>query len=104
MVDPKWYLDALDTGWQAVWQVLIPPALLLMSHRQTYVTDVSLMLVWQVDICQGLTAEQCGLVMGGGGAMWGESVDSSNLEPTVSTHLAPLPVAVGVCVCVCVCV
>ena len=60
------------------------------------------MLAWQVDICQALTPEQCGLVMGGGGAMWTETVDASNLEPTVSPPLAPLPMCVRIHIFMCV--
>ena len=58
---PDRYLDSLNTTWDKL---------------------------WQADICEALTAKQCSLVLGGGGAMWGETVDSSNIEATTWPRLA----------------
>jgi hypothetical protein len=54
--------------------------------------------IWGVDICAGLSDAQCKLVMGGGGGMWGEHVDSSNIEATIWPRLAAIagmPVSLG---------
>ncbi len=54
--------------------------------------------IWGVDICAGLSTAQCKLIMGGGGGMWGEHVDSSNIEATIWPRLAAIagmPVSIG---------
>eukprot|EP00277_Geminigera_cryophila_P016421 CAMPEP_0179453790 /NCGR_PEP_ID=MMETSP0799-20121207/37693_1 /TAXON_ID=46947 /ORGANISM="Geminigera cryophila, Strain CCMP2564" /LENGTH=560 /DNA_ID=CAMNT_0021251099 /DNA_START=92 /DNA_END=1771 /DNA_ORIENTATION=+ len=61
VADPTWYLDSLEVTWDKE---------------------------WQVDICEQLTRTQCSLVLGGGGAMWGEHVDSSNIESIIWPRLA----------------
>mmetsp|Transcript_51869 Transcript_51869/g.123566 ORF Transcript_51869/g.123566 Transcript_51869/m.123566 type:complete len:103 (+) Transcript_51869:1-309(+) len=44
-----------------------------------------------VEVCQDLTDAQCSsLMLGGGGAMWGETVDASDLEQTVWPRLAAI--------------
>eukprot|EP00960_Hanusia_phi_P076902 768627-Hanusia_phi.AAC.4 len=53
MIDPDWYLDSLTTGWEKI-------------HS--------------TDVCEGLTSKECKQVIGGGGGMWGETVDASDLE------------------------
>ncbi|EKX37501.1 hypothetical protein GUITHDRAFT_78031 [Guillardia theta CCMP2712] len=63
MVDPDWYLDSLSTGWEKI-------------HT--------------TDLCEGLTEEECERVIGGGGGMWGETVDASDLEQTVWPRMAAL--------------
>ena len=63
MVDPTWYLDNIDEPWQNL---------------------------WDIDICEGLSEAQCRLVIGGGGAMWGEHVDASNIQPTIWPRLATI--------------
>ena len=44
--------------------------------------------VYQSEPCAGASAEQCDLVLGGEGQMWGEMVDGSDLQQTVWPRLA----------------
>lgn len=62
-LDPTWYLDSLRTGW-----------------REAYALEP----------CAGLSDAECALVLGGGGEMWGETVDGADLEPTVWPRLAAI--------------
>lgn len=55
-VDSPWYLDSLGTTWQT-----------------EYVQEP----------CTGLNDAQCALVLGGGGEMWGETVDTSDILQTI---------------------
>lgn len=61
--DPTWYLDSLATGWAAQ---------------------------YSFEPCAGISDGQCALVLGGGGAMWGETADGSNVEQTVWPRLAAI--------------
>ncbi|KAG8462624.1 hypothetical protein KFE25_004600 [Diacronema lutheri] len=61
--DPAWYLDSLDVNWTAAY-----------AHEP----------------CDGLSAAQCARVVGGGGAMWGERADGSDVEATVWPRLAAI--------------
>eukprot|EP00928_Gymnodinium_smaydae_P027173 TRINITY_DN21094_c0_g1_i1.p1 TRINITY_DN21094_c0_g1~~TRINITY_DN21094_c0_g1_i1.p1 ORF type:complete len:548 (+),score=66.06 TRINITY_DN21094_c0_g1_i1:202-1644(+) len=60
--DGPWYLDGLKSTWEQM---------------------------YQVDPAKGLTSAQ-GKVLGGGGEMWGEKVDPSDLESTVWPRLAAI--------------
>jgi len=62
-VDSTWYLDSIDTDWQAM---------------------------YAADPCRGLSDQQCSRVLGGGGAMWGEHIDASNLIQTIFPRLAAI--------------
>lgn len=60
--DGPWYLDGLGSTWETM---------------------------YQVDPAHGLTSA-LGKVLGGGGEMWGETVDPSDLESTVWPRLAAI--------------
>jgi len=62
--DDSWYLDHLDIGWKAL-----------------YGNEPC------VDI---VDAAQCSLVLGGQGEMWGETVDTSDLQQTVWPRLGAI--------------
>mmetsp|Transcript_53564 Transcript_53564/g.116776 ORF Transcript_53564/g.116776 Transcript_53564/m.116776 type:complete len:611 (+) Transcript_53564:72-1904(+) len=57
----SWYLDNLNVDWRGV---------------------------YANDACAGVPSPLCGLVLGGHGEMWGETVDASDLEQTVWPRLA----------------
>ena len=58
--DRVWYLDGLSVTWEAM---------------------------YAAEPCALLNSTQCALVMGGGGEMWGETVDASDIEQTVWPRL-----------------
>ncbi len=45
---------------------------------------------YEAEPCSGLTASQCKFVLGGGGQMWGEHCDASNIEATIFPRLAAI--------------
>ena len=57
----SWYLDNLDVDWSAV---------------------------YANEPCHDVPDDLCGLILGGHGEMWGETVDASDLEQTVWPRLA----------------
>jgi len=59
----SWYLDHLDVSWDAV---------------------------YSNEPCSEVTDEQCKLVLGGQGEMWGETVDFSDAEQTIWPKLAAI--------------
>jgi hexosaminidase len=59
----SWYLDSMITTWDTM-----------------YVREP----------CTGLSEAECGRVLGGGGEMWGERVDPSDLEQTLWPRLAAI--------------
>ena len=62
--DGVWYLDGLGSTWETM-------------YRQ--------------EPCTGITDDVCAkLVLGGGGAMWGETVDTSDIEQTVWPRLGAI--------------
>ena len=50
-----------------------------------------------VDVCEGLSDKQCGLVLGGGAAMWGERIDASNIVQTIFPRLAAVAESLWCC-------
>lgn len=58
-----WYLDSLGATWD---------------------------MVYVQEPCSGLDSEQCKLVLGGGGSMWGETVDPSDIQNTVWPRLGAI--------------
>lgn len=61
--DDSWYLDNLEVMWDKV---------------------------YGKEICAGISDEQCGLVLGGHGEMWGETVDASDLDQTIWPRMAAI--------------
>jgi len=62
--DGVWYLDGLDVNWQVM-----------------YVQEP----------CDGIADDKCAkLVLGGGGEMWGETVDTSDIQNTIWPRLAAI--------------
>merc|ERR1711907_100261 len=61
--DGVWYLDGLKSTWQTM---------------------------YQQEPCNGLNDTQCSLVLGGGGCMWGETVDTSDILQTIWPRLAAI--------------
>merc|ERR1719201_2978956 len=59
----SWYLDNLNVKWDAV---------------------------YSNEPCDGVPDDLCGLILGGHGEMWGESVDMSDLEQTVWPRMAAI--------------
>jgi len=51
---------------------------------------VSFLQAYQHEPCDSLTEAECRLVIGGGGCMWGETVDTSDLDSTVWPRLAAI--------------
>jgi hexosaminidase len=60
--DPVWYLDNY-ANWESA---------------------------YEAEPCTGLTGQECKLVLGGGGQMWGEHCDASNIEATIFPRLAAI--------------
>mmetsp|Transcript_14822 Transcript_14822/g.42037 ORF Transcript_14822/g.42037 Transcript_14822/m.42037 type:complete len:681 (-) Transcript_14822:178-2220(-) len=58
-----WYLDMLQYTWDKV---------------------------YRAEPCKGLTDDQCSLILGGGGEMWGETVDTSDVLQTVWPRLGAI--------------
>eukprot|EP00697_Spironema_sp_BW2_P017341 gnl/Spiro4/8997_TR4745_c0_g1_i1.p1 gnl/Spiro4/8997_TR4745_c0_g1~~gnl/Spiro4/8997_TR4745_c0_g1_i1.p1 ORF type:complete len:558 (+),score=137.24 gnl/Spiro4/8997_TR4745_c0_g1_i1:54-1676(+) len=61
--DDSWYLDNLGVTWSGA---------------------------YGNEPCYNITTEQCALVLGGHGEMWGETVDTSDIEQTVWPKLAAI--------------
>ncbi len=61
--DGVWYLDGLDVTWD---------------------------VMYAQEPCNNLSETQCNQVIGGGGEMWGETVDTSDLYNTVWPRLAAI--------------
>eukprot|EP01060_Flectonema_neradi_P000286 TRINITY_DN1019_c1_g1_i1.p1 TRINITY_DN1019_c1_g1~~TRINITY_DN1019_c1_g1_i1.p1 ORF type:complete len:523 (+),score=118.24 TRINITY_DN1019_c1_g1_i1:69-1571(+) len=61
--DGVWYLDGLGVTWQKM---------------------------YQQEPCNGLTDDECKLVIGGGGEMWGETVDTSDIQNTIWPRMAAI--------------
>jgi hexosaminidase len=59
----SWYLDHLTVNWESV---------------------------YSNEPCEGIPAEQCKLVLGGQGEMWGETVDVSDIDSTVWPRMAAI--------------
>ena len=59
----SWYLDNLNVNWTAV---------------------------YANEPCAGVPDELCGMILGGHGEMWGETVDASDIEQTVWPRLAAI--------------
>ncbi|EDQ89857.1 uncharacterized protein MONBRDRAFT_18960 [Monosiga brevicollis MX1] len=50
--------------------------------------DVTWQTMYEQEPCTGMTDDQCALVLGGGGEMWGETVDFSDWHQTVWPRMA----------------
>jgi hexosaminidase len=59
----EWYLDLPKTSWEAA---------------------------YKAEPCEGLSEQQCLLVLGGGGQLWGEHVDVSDLQSSAWPRLAAI--------------
>ena len=74
--------DAAAAGYRVVW-----------SSEPTWYLD-HLQYSWQVlyngEPCKGLTDAECELVIGGGGEMWGETVDTSDIQNTIWPKLGAI--------------
>jgi len=46
--------------------------------------------MYTTEPCEGISDKQCELVIGGGGEMWGESVDGSDIQQTVWPRLGAI--------------
>ena len=49
--------------------------------------NVNWSAVYSNEPCTGVPDELCGLILGGHGEMWGETVDASDIQQTVSPSL-----------------
>jgi len=58
-----WYLDHLDVTWQTM---------------------------YEAEPCKALTAQECSLILGGEGCMWGETVDASDIQQTIWPRAAAI--------------
>jgi len=81
--DDNTTLDATSNGYRVLW----------MQDQAWYISSVqySWQLMYAVEPCTGLTPSLCkNYVLGGGGAMWGETADASGLQGIIYPRLAAI--------------
>ena len=75
--------NATSHGYRVLWS---PTSVWYLSHNDSFWTNV-----YKQEPCEGIAADVCEtLVLGGGGELWGEMVDASDIMQTIWPRLGAI--------------